>query len=118
MMLPRGEAGCDRCSPTPGIGAGSSRVAATKRTMKSRTGSARWTAVTAILAAAKVVAAIVGGAWVIKIDLHQKTIQLGVRQIPGTVMLNGVLGGHHEEWRRQAVAVLPAGYQTLLHRLK
>ena len=52
--------------------------------------------------------ALVGGVRLVDFNIHQKTVQLGFRQIISTLVLNRVLGSHHHEQPRQEIT-LPAG---------
>ena len=47
--------------------------------------------------------------------LQHKTVYLCLGQRIGTLLLDGVLGSHHEEWIRQMESLTANGYLLLLH---
>ena len=47
--------------------------------------------------------------------LEHKTVHLGFRQGIGAFLLDGVLGGHHQERIRQFISIVADGHLALLH---
>jgi len=52
------------------------------------------------------------------LDVHQETVELGFGQRVGAFLLDGVLGRHHQEQRRQFIGAAPDADLALGHRLK
>lgn len=50
--------------------------------------------------------------------LEQETIDLCLRQLIGSLLLDWVLGSHHQEWVRQLECLLTDGNLMFLHRLQ
>ena len=51
-------------------------------------------------------------------NLQHEAVQLGLRQRIGALLLNRVLGGHHQKRLRQRIGLLTDGDLPLLHRFQ
>ena len=51
-------------------------------------------------------------------DLEHETVELGLRKRIGSLLLDRVLCGHHEEWLRKLECLVADGHLTFLHRLE